>query len=150
VQDTVRHRISEPWLGMFQALGRTPEFQAIQVEHADTVHTAALELCARFEVTTERAVALMFDIRVQNYSINAATEAQIRADFAAIPADAAPMDAEVARLQSIANRRAEAALPAYVEDVRVRKLTIANGAGTVHGMAYDLERQFGIRLENAQ
>jgi hypothetical protein len=72
---------------------------------------------------------------------------KIRADFAAIPADADPMDAEVARLQSIANRRAEAASPAFVEDVRVRKLTIANGAGTVHGVPYDLEQQFGIRLQ---
>jgi hypothetical protein len=57
------------------------------------------------------------------------------------------MDAEVARLQSIANRRAEAAKPAYVEDVRARKLAIANGAGTVHGVPYNLEQQFGIRLQ---
>jgi hypothetical protein len=56
------------------------------------------------------------------------------------------MDAEVARLQSIANRRAEASSAQYVEDVRVRKLTIANGSGTVHGMSYDLENQFGIGL----
>jgi hypothetical protein len=94
-------------------------------------------------------VALMFDIRVQNGSISAATEASIRADYGAIPADAAPMDIELARLQSIANRRAEAANPQFVEDVRRRKLAIANGAGTVHGMVYDLGRQFGIRLQDA-
>jgi hypothetical protein len=147
VQDPVRHNIFEPWKGLFQALGRTPEFQAIQVEHAAAIHDAATQLCERFGVTTERAAALMFDIRVQNGSISAATEAKIRTDYAAIPADAAPMDVEVAKLQSIANRRAEAASPQFVEDVRTRKLAIANGAGTVHGVVYDLERQFGIRLQ---
>jgi len=147
IQDPLRHRIFEPWLGLFQALGRTPQFQAIQVEHAAGIHAAAVQLCARFGVTTERAVALMFDIRVQNYSISAATEAAIRADFGRIPSGAAPLDREVAMLRSIANRRAEAAAAPYVEDVRTRKLTIANGTGTVHGVPYDLERQFGIRLQ---
>ncbi len=148
IQDPVRHQIFEPWRGMFRALGRTSEFQAIQVEHAAAIHAAALQLCARFGVSSERALALMFDIRVQNYSISAATEAVIRADFAAIPATATPPNIEVAKLRSIANRRAEAAGSKYAEDVRTRKLTIANGAGTVHGVTYDLERQFGIGLRN--
>lgn len=146
IQDPVHHNLSEPWRGIFLALGRTPEFQTIEVGGADAIHTAALQYCQRFGVNTERAMALMFDIRVQNGSISADTEAQIRADFAAIPASAAPMDAEVAKLQSIANRRAEAASAAFVEDVRVRKLTIANGSGTVHGVVYDLDGHFGIGL----
>jgi hypothetical protein len=149
IQDPVRHRVSAPWNGLLKALGHTPEFQAIQVEHAAGMHTAASQLCRHFGVTSERALALMFDIRVQNGSIGAATEALIRADFAEIPASADPPVAEVARLQSIANRRAEASSRAFVEDVRVRKLTIANGSGTVHGVAFDLEHQFGIRLAPA-
>ncbi len=146
IQDPIRHNIFEPWKGLFKALGRSPEFQAIQVEHASAVHEAAVGFCAKFGVTTERAIALMFDIRVQNYSISPATEARIRADFAQIPLDSAPLDAELARLRSIANRRADAANPKFAEDVRIRKLTIANGSGTVHGLAFDLERQFGIGL----
>jgi hypothetical protein len=146
IQDPLRRRIFEPWMGLFKALGRTPEFQAIEVAHAGDIHRAALRLCARFGLATERAAALMFDIRVQNFSISAATEAKIRDDFAAIAEGTAPLDIEVARLRSIANRRAEAASPAFVEDVRVRKLTIANGEGTVHGVPYHLERQFGIGL----
>jgi hypothetical protein len=146
IQDPVRHNIFEPWKGLFKALGRTPEYQAIKVEHAAAIHDAALQFCKRFGVKTERAVALMFDIRVQNHSISTATEAKIRVDFAAIPSDAAEMDAEVARLRSIAIRRAEVAASQYVEDVRARKLAIANGRGMVHGVVYDLERQFGIRL----
>jgi hypothetical protein len=86
----------------------------------------------------------MFDIRVQNGSIDQKTETRIRADFATL----APED-EVGRLRSIANRRAEAAASQFIEDVRVRKLTIANGRGTVHGIAWDLEAQFGIGLHTA-
>jgi len=148
IQDATSHSIFEPWQGSFKAMGRTPECQAIQAAHAADLHRAAAALCSRFGVTSERAMALMFDIRVQNGSISSATEAKIRADFAAIPPDA-PADVEVARLCSIANRRAEAANAQFVEDVRVRKLTIANGSGVVHGVPYNLERQFGIGLKNA-
>ena len=146
IQDLKRHRVLEPWAGLLQALGRTAEFQAIQANHAERIHQNAVELCGRYEVSTERALALMFDICVQNGSIDAATEGIIRNDFDAIPTNIAPMAIEVARLQSIANRRAEAAAPAYIEDVRVRKLTIANGTGMVHKTLYHLEEQFGIRL----
>jgi hypothetical protein len=149
IQDPLRHRIFEPWKGLFLSLGRTPEYQAIQLAHARIVQKRAAALCRRFGVTTERALALMFDICVQNGSIDSAVEARIRADFAAVPEGADPMAAEVARLQSIAHRRAEAASAAFVEDVRVRKLTIANGAGSVHNVPYDLAQQFGIRLRPA-
>jgi hypothetical protein len=144
LQDPNRHTLFEPWKGLLQALGRTPEFQAIQVDHAAALHAAAQNLCSRFELASERAVALMFDIRVQNGSIDQQTEARIRQDFAAL----APGD-EVGRLRSIANRRAEAAAAQFIEDVRIRKLTIANGAGTVHGITWDLEAQFGIGLHTA-
>ncbi len=46
----------------------------------------------------------------------------------------------------VVNRCAEAATAKWVEDVRVRKLCIANGEGQVHGIGYDLEGQFGIGL----
>jgi hypothetical protein len=145
IQDPRRFMVFEPWRGCLRALGRTSEFQAIQVEHADEIRRNAQAMCEDFGVTTERALALMFDICVQNGSIGRATAAQIRADFDRIGAgDAATV--EVARLRSIANRRAEAAKAAFVEDVRVRKLAIANGQGTVHNIPYNLEEQFGIRL----
>jgi hypothetical protein len=149
IQDPNRHLVFEPWRGLFQALGRTPEFQAIQTNHAGRIHQNALDLCGRYGVNTERALALMFDICVQNGSISAATESIIRADFDAMPASSDPMVIEVARLQAIANRRAEAASPRFVEDVRTRKLTIANGQGVVHSIPYHLEEQFGIRLTPA-
>ncbi|HVW07612.1 MAG TPA: hypothetical protein VHC90_03470 [Bryobacteraceae bacterium] len=145
IQDPRRHTVLDPWKGMLRTLGRTPEFQSVQVKHAAAIHAAAKEFCRRFEVKTERALALMFDIRVQNYSISPETEAAIREDFKNL----SPGD-EAGRLRSIANRRAEAAAPRFIEDVRARKLTIANGQGAVHGVFWDLELHFGIGLHIAE
>jgi hypothetical protein len=130
---------------LFRALGRTAEFQAIQAKYAESIRSKAESMCDSFGVWTERGLALMFDICVQNGSIGRDTASKIRADFGGI-AIRDPASAEIARLRVIANRRAEAAASAFVEDVRRRKLTIANGEGTVHNIPYNLEQQFGIRL----
>lgn len=141
-----RHSISEPWLGLLKALARRPEFQAIETAHAGHLLQTAHALCADYSVHSERALALMFDIAVQNGSIDKLIRAQIQRDFAVLDA-AQPADAlEVARLQIIAKRRAAASRPAYVNDVLNRKLTIANGHGVVHGRRYDLAGQYGITL----
>jgi hypothetical protein len=142
-----RSVVSEPWRGLFKTLGRRDECQDVQVQVARGMYEDAQAWCRTFGVGTERAVALMFDIRVQNGSIREATRAQIFRDFQAL--DPRHPDHEVERLRVIANRRAEAAAPRWVEDVRTRKLTIANGIGTVHGAHFDLEAQYGIGLKPA-
>jgi peptidoglycan hydrolase-like protein with peptidoglycan-binding domain len=147
IQDRTTFQLFEPWRGMFKALGRTDAFQSIEAKFAGQLQQAATDLCRAYGVWSERAVALLFDIKVQNGSINAVVEAQIRRDFAALGPSLSQDDLEVARLRVIANRRAEAADPRWVEDVRSRKLTIANGGGSVHGRTYDLEAQYGIRLQ---
>jgi hypothetical protein len=140
IQDPAR-RVKEPWRGQFKALGRRPEFQEIEVAHAERLFQRARGMCQEYEVQSERAVALMFDILTQNGSISSAVKARIVGDFAGV----SPGD-EVARLRIIANRRAEAARARWVEDVRARKLTIANGEGVVHGCHYHLADDFGIGL----
>ena len=102
-----------------------------------------------YGLRSERGLALMFDIRVQNGSISDVVRAQIQQDFARLEPSADRDAQEVAQLRIIANRRAEAANPQWVEDVRARKLTIANGEGTVHGGHYDLGGQYGIGLKPA-
>lgn len=149
LQHPVRHFVYEPWRGMFRALGRTRAFQDIQVAHASRLFQAAGRLAAELGVGSERAVALLFDIVVQNGSISALVKARIQADVAALPATLAGDALEVEKLRIIANRRAEASNPIWVEDVRARKLCCANGGGAVHGIAYDLEEQFGIGLRPA-
>ncbi len=146
IQDRNTFTVYEPWKGLFSALGRTPEFQAVQLAHATNYQRTALELCAEYKVVTERALALMFDIAVQNGSIDDKTRTCILTDFAKLPSNSDPLASEVTRLQIISNRRAEAGKATSVEDIRRRKLTVANGQGTVHGISYDLEQQFGIRL----
>src|SRR5436305_1637619 len=82
--------VAEPWKSRFFALGQTPEFQSIQLAQAECFHKDAVAMCGHFGLVTERALALMFDIRVQNGAIASAVEASIRADFAAIPAGTTP------------------------------------------------------------
>ncbi len=147
IQDPVYYRIHEPWHGQFKSLGRRPEFQKIEQTAAASLFSKAASWCAGYRLISPRGKALMFDIIVQNGSIGDHTRAAIERDVAALPAGLSPRDGEVARLRIIANRRAEAAKPEYVEDVRQRKLTIANGQGTVHGRYYDLEEQYGIGLQ---
>jgi len=145
IQDR-QFRILEPWRGLLKTLGRTPEFQAIQVRQAGYFYGRALELCSTYGLRTERAAALMFDILVQNGSISPLVKAQIDKDCSALPGGDDSPQAEVARLRIVATRRAAACRSEYIEDVRRRKLTIAEGKGVVHGIPYDLEQQFGLRL----
>jgi hypothetical protein len=150
IQDPVRHFVHEPWRGMFRALGRTPAFQEVQLDAAAGLFASAAQLCRDHDVRSERALALMFDIVVQNgAAFGPVLKARIMADFAALPEDLSAEEREVARLRVVANRRAESASARWVEDVRARKLCIANGAGTVHGIHYDLEDQFALTLAPA-
>ena len=149
IQHPVKHYIYEPWRGMFKSLGRTAEFQTIELQFAKRTYHAALKLCSEYGLRSERAVALMFDIKVQNGSIRDIVKAQILADFKSLPEDLSADEQEVRKMRIVANRRAGAAKAEWIEDVRSRKLCCANGAGTVHGNPYDIAEQFGIGLKAA-
>jgi hypothetical protein len=139
----IEFQLIEPWRGMLLTLGRTPEFQAIQSEAADGAFKRALQLCEQYSLTSERAAALMFDIVTQNGSIVPAAGKAIREG---IPKLTPGSDKEVNRMVLIANSVADASDPDHAADVRSRKITVAQGAGTVHGRPYDLEEMFAIRL----
>lgn len=146
IQHPLTRSVSEPWRGMFKSLGRTDEFQDIELKYARALYRATLKLCAGYGLWSQRGRALMFDIQVQNGGIGGRVQAQILADFAGIAAKLPRRKVELEKMTIIANRRAEAARPRWREDVRARKLCIAEGAGVVHGVAYNLEEQFGIAL----
>jgi hypothetical protein len=147
IQHPVQHFLYEPWKGMFKALGRTEEFQRIQVKYAGALFKSAVRLCSEYGLWSERAVALMFDIKVQNGNISKVVKTRILSDFEALSKDLARGELEVQKMRVVANRRAEAANPKWVEDVRIRKLCCANGSGIVYGISYDLKEQFGVRLK---
>ena len=143
---TPKHQLFEPWRGYFRALGRAPEFQAIQERAAAGLYQTAVKECQAFAVTSERAVALLFDIYVQNGGFKAVTRATITGALARLPSGGGWQVREVARLKTIANLRADASLPQWRDDVRSRKVCIAEGGGLVHGRRFDL-LEYGIRLK---
>jgi hypothetical protein len=147
IQTASRRSLVEPWRSRFKALGATTQCQDIQVEGARDRFAIARRLCNDYGLWSQRALTLMFDIVVQNGSIGSETRQQITSDFGRLPASLSREDQEIERLRIIANRRAEAARAEFVEDVRRRKLAIANGAGVVHGLGYDLERQYLLALK---
>lgn len=129
--------VTEPWRSGFMRLGESPLVQQIQIQRAmDAYYTPALATAAKYNLKSELGVALCFDIHVQNGSVKPAAHAAIvkrlGANFAKGP--------ERARREALANAVAEAsANKKYVEDVRTRKLTLATGAGQVHGENFVVE-----------
>ena len=149
IQDSGSHSVTGQWGGSFRALGLTAECQAIQVRSAASYYKKGVALCAEFVLSSQRGRALMFDICVQNGSISSAVKTKILAGFNALSPSLSSTEAELEKMRIIANRRAEAANPKYCEDVRSRKLCIANGVGKVHGITYDLEKDYGLTLSAA-
>lgn len=149
IQNQAKHTITDPWKQIFRSLGLTPEFQAIEVRGAATYYAKGIRLCQDYGLWSERGRALMFDICVQNGSIAENVKTLILSDFGNLPQSASPEETELAKMRIVANRRAEAANPKFVEDVRRRKLCIAEGKGVVHGISYDLAAQFGLGLDKA-
>ena len=150
IQDPQEHVVLQPWREQFKTLGRLQEFQDIEVKHAAGLFEEALAMCMEYGVSSQRAAALMFDIKVQNGGIKNSVKPLILSDFQQLeqPAtEAGNFPTEVARLRIIAARAAASAKPEWIADVQSRKLTIANGQGIVHGNRYDLEAQFGISLQ---
>ena len=105
--------------------------------------------CQQLGLTSERALALMFDINVQNGSlfksvpergIDVRSNIQNRIATAGAPS-------EEDRLVIIAEERARASSSRWQKDVLNRKLAIARGRGTIHGSTVDLS-DFGIRLDH--
>ena len=145
-----RKRLKEPWKGMFRKLGLTKASREVQVKRARRRFDKAIEWCRRYKLKSERAAALMFDIKVQNNSISSTVRAQILKDFREYIKRSGTLENEQERkkMEIIANRRAEASNPKYVEDVRKRKLCCAKGFGTVHGKKYNLKSEFGITMKS--
>jgi peptidoglycan hydrolase-like protein with peptidoglycan-binding domain len=124
--------LAQPWLGMFAAFGSNPVVQAAQIASVNTKYmTPAIQLAQSYNLVSELGLALCFDIRVQNGSINPAAAAQIASQQT-------PGMTESQLLPIIATAVGQNANPNYVVDVLSRKMTIATGNGKVHGANYVL------------
>lgn len=147
IQSPGTSKVIPVWKEKFRQLGLTAEFQAIETTGAVLYFEKAVRLRTDYGLWSERGTALMFDIAVQNGGISGKVRELILGDVAGLDRTLSPEELEVARMRIVANRRAEAANPKFVEDVRRRKLCIAEGRGVVHGVTYDLAAQFGIGLK---
>ena len=124
-------RVKEPWRSGFQKLGAVPVVQTAQLERARADYFApAIRTATRYQLISERGLALCFDIHVQNGGIN---------DVARAALSLQQFADERERRIGIANAVANAAKAAFREDVRTRKLTIATGSGVVHGETFTTE-----------
>jgi hypothetical protein len=141
---TVHGLLAEPWRTGFATLGAFPEVVAIQRRLAhDDYFLPALATACRYGLRSQLGLALCFDVHVQNGGVKRAARSAIRRALAIAPAPA-----ESRLRQMIANAVADTASARWREDVRLRKLAIANGRGTVHRHDYVLEN-WGLSEEPA-
>ncbi len=107
--------------------------------------------CREMGLVSERAFSLMFDINVQNGSLfkkNADRGIDVKASITRRILEAKNPN-EVERMVIIAEERAGASSPRWVNVVLDRKLAIANGRGKVYGQIVELDN-FGITLNPYQ
>lgn len=125
--------LAEPYKSGFQKLGESSLGQQLQQQHVDADYfQPALATAKKYNLTTELGIALCFDIHVQDGGIASSVGTSVRAQMHD------GMSEEEVRVL-IANGVADHASTAWREDVRTRKLTVATGAGTVHGTSYVLK-----------
>jgi hypothetical protein len=129
---TRKYQVQPQWGEAFATLGTFPEVQAVQLQRVKKYWDIAQRDAARFRLTTERGIALCFDIAVQNGGIDFENEARRIQQGLGDHPDTSERD----RCVLIANVVAEHSRPQFVEDVRQRKQTIATGDGQVHGAHY--------------
>ncbi len=127
-----KSRVPPEWRAAFDRLGEEPAVQWQQMQRAYEQYflpcaTSGWALGLRSEL----GFALAFDVHVQN--------GRFKPDAfelaAALPADTP----EPERRRRLAHAVADSANPRWAEDVRRRKLTLAEGAGSVHGRSYRLD-----------
>jgi peptidoglycan hydrolase-like protein with peptidoglycan-binding domain len=137
-----KEQIQAPWLAAFQAFGELPQVQAAQLDLADReFFQPALKTAQSLGLVTELGRALAFDIHVQNGGIRPEARAQIEAQLALHPVGN-EQDKRVIVANAVADKT-RTKDPKMRADVRARKLTLATGAGVVHGATY-LLRNWGL------
>lgn len=130
---TSKGTLAEPYKSGFRQLGESSLGQELQQKRVDAdYYTPALATAKAYGLTTELGIALAFDIHVQDGGINHTVGQNVRAQMH-------PGMAEKDIRVLIANGVADHAAAAWREDVRTRKLTVATGEGTVHGVSYVLK-----------
>ena len=126
------NHVAHDWDEAFHSLGQDPGVQAIQLQRVDTVYKRIADANAdALGLQAPRSLALCFDVSVQNGGLrtgeidrtNRLTNGQSEQD----------------KLRFIASMVADRSNPRFRKDVLDRKMTFAEGAGTVHGDRFELD-----------
>lgn len=137
--------IEENWKQALVRLGLSAGMIDVQTEEAHIRYQKAIADCQEYQCRTERAVALFFDINVQNGQVDIkGVKNAILGDVAKLPVSLSGVDREVEVLRIVARRRSAVCKPEWRQDVLSRKMAIAEGKGVVHGKPYDLAADYGI------
>jgi peptidoglycan hydrolase-like protein with peptidoglycan-binding domain len=123
---TVGARVAEPWRTHFAQFGAFPEVQAEQRARVRADYfVPALQTAAALGLQSELGIALCFDIHVQNGGVATAVREAVKGATAGAQ--------EPAIREALANAVADHSRPEFQNDVRQRKMAIAQGQGVVHG-----------------
>lgn len=123
--------LPQPWKDAFARLGDEPVVKRLQMQRAyDSYFVPAASTAKRVSLASELGVALCFDLHVQNGSS--------RIDAVAFISNQPPKSSELEQRRALANAVADRSAARWQADVRLRKLAIANGEGSVHGRNYTL------------
>lgn len=130
--------ISEPWYSQFVVLTNNEHFKNIETDAEAYKVGQAMLICDKYQLKTVRGFALAFDIAVQNGSVSPEA-AQIIDTALAQKTNMSEKD----RINVIANAVADTST-SNIQDIRSRKIAIANGDGTVHGIGLNLDVNYGL------
>lgn len=123
--------VSGNWKAVFRQLGDEPVIKRIQLDFArEKYFKPALATAKSLGLGTELGIALCFDMHVQNGKSRLEAVKAVKAHM--------PFASQQALRVTLANAVADRSAPQWSADVRSRKLTLATGAGAVHGRSYDL------------
>jgi hypothetical protein len=125
------------WVAVFANLGRQPQFQQLQRDYGMGRIDRAIQYCKKYNLKTERALALFFDTCVQQGSIKFSTQVKLTARGIG-------KKGYHDKMRMIAQAMSEQAKDRWAADVLSRRLCIVNGKGKVHGTYLDLKHRFGL------
>ncbi len=131
------NQFNPTWKQELQNLAGSPEYVALQIDAAWELHLRALRLHKFMAVHELRTYLLMFDIVVQNGNLKPQDEDDYRLYVKRNPKASAQQ-----RLQKIVELRLRWVKPRFQNDVRLRKTSLINGTGVVHGVSRQYEKEF--------
>ncbi|MFT8350657.1 SH3 domain-containing protein [Clostridium saccharoperbutylacetonicum] len=136
--NTFDNKIMEPWYSQFVNLYNNQDFINIEADATAYKVGRAMIICDKYNLKTVRGFTLAFDIAVQNGGVSAEAAKVVDTALAQKP----NMN-EKDLLKVIANAVADTAVT-NANDIRLRKMTIVNGNGIVHGFSLDLDKNYGL------